>query len=255
MNVFDKIKDGFQKNGSEILTGFGIGSFILSTVWAVKETPEALRRLKERRKKKGKDLTTVEEIKTAAPCYIPAATAAVIGASCVIGGSVMKGKQNAMLATTAATALSGMKEYKDKVVEVVGQKKEQEIRDEIVKDKIEKNPPPAAMVEENPEGVWGTTTFYDVASGRYFKSDLETLRRAANKLNHQLNTGFGLSISLNEWYVEIGLEPIYPTGEAVGWNVDGGLIEIHTIEHRRANGTYVTGVTFKVPPQYEYDKL
>ena len=63
----------------------------------------------------------------------------------------------------------------------------------------------------------GPTPVFDSLSGRFFKSDIETLRAAENRFNSNLlHHMYG---SLNEYYTEIGLEPI-GMGEDVGWNSD-----------------------------------
>lgn len=253
---FVELGKGFKRNGPDILTGFGIGSMIVGTFFAVSATFKAVDEIEEYKEEHHKDeLTVGETVEACGKCYIPTVIATSIGIGCIVAGHVELGRRNAALATACSIAQASLQEYQSKVVETVGEKKESQIREEIVKDKIEKNPPSKDMIIDDPTGVWKQDLCYDVASGRYFHSDLETLRRAVNKLNYTMNNGSETYISLNEWYMEIGLESIYPLGEDAGWSSKQGLIELKTVPKRMDGGYYVTGITFENPPLYGYDEL
>lgn len=87
-----------------------------------------------------------------------------------------------------------MKLYQEKVVETIGEKKEQQIRDEVAKEQVAKNP-----VSKNEVIITGggETLCYDSLSGRYFKSDIEKLRKAVNELNHTMVND--MCASLNDY--------------------------------------------------------
>ena len=239
-----------KKNAPDILIGFGVADLLLGTILAVRATPEAVRRIEEKKKQtKHKKLTTKETIQAAGTCYIPTAITDVIGVGCIIGGAYKKNQRLAALGTAYSLAESTLKDYRDKVIETVGKKKEEMIQSEAVRERIERDYTPGEA-DDIPEGK-GNTLFFDVASGRKFRSDLETLRHAANKLSYQMNNGTCPYISLNEWYMEIGLATI-DLGEEVGWNVKKGIIAIETIPTRMSDGTYITGVSFENPPMYDF---
>ncbi len=61
-------------------------------------------------------------IKTAWPCYIPAAVGA-ISVFCLIGASSTNLRRNAALATAYTLSESTLKEYQEKVVETIGEKR------------------------------------------------------------------------------------------------------------------------------------
>ena len=64
----------------------------------------------------------------------------------------------------------------------------------------------------------------DSISGRYFRSDLDTIRKIMNELNRKML--IDNSISLNEYYSAIGLDNV-KDGDYMGWSVDSGLIELN----------------------------
>lgn len=238
-----------KKNSSEILIGMGITGMIMSTVMAVRATPKALRSIDEQKKKMGADNLTVKETVVAAwTCYIPAAITGTVSAICIIGAGSINAKRRAALATVYALSESALTDYHDKVVETIGEKKEQYIRDEIAKDRVTKNP-----VSNNKIIVTekGNTLCIDAISGRYFKSDIETIRRAENKLNRQMRDE--LFISLNEFYYEIGLDSI-PIGDELGWDIDNGYIDLQFSSQLDANGIPCLVVGYRIAPRYDYRK-
>ena len=135
------VRTAMKKHSPEILTGIGIAGMITTTVMAVKATPKALILLEEKKDELDTDrLEPKDIIKTAWPCYIPAAVVGSISVFCLIGASSTNLRRNAALATAYTLSESTLKEYQEKVVETIGEKKEQSIRDSVSKDKMVKNP-------------------------------------------------------------------------------------------------------------------
>ena len=133
-------KTALKKYSPQILTGIGIAGMIATTITAVKATPKALQLIDEREIKENKRLSTTEVIKTTWKCYVPAAVTGTLSVACLIGASSVSLKRHAALATAYTLSETALKEYQEKAVEVVGEKKEQAIRDAVVKDKLAGNP-------------------------------------------------------------------------------------------------------------------
>lgn len=173
-----------QKHSPEILTGIGIAGMVTTTILAVRATPKALLLIQEAEEVKHQNtdasaLTPVETIKAAWLCYVPAAVTGVLSMTCLIGASSVNLRRNAALATAYTLSESALKEYREKVVETIGEKKEQAVQDAVAKERISKSPVTNQEVIITEKG---NTLCYDVISGRYFKSDIEKLKRAANDL-------------------------------------------------------------------------
>ena len=236
-----------KKHSPEILTGIGIAGMITATVAAVKSTPKALSLIKEKKEEQNTEkLTAVETVKTVWYCYIPSAVSIAVSMLCLIGASSVNARRNAALATAYTLSESALKQYKDKVVETIGEKKEQAIRDSIAKDKIEKNP-----VSRNEVIITksGDMLCYDAISGRYFKSDIDKLKKAENELNKRMLNE--MSISLNDFYYEIGLDGI-GIGDNIGWNINKGFLELQFSSQLTKDGTPCLVVDYSVVPDYEY---
>ena len=219
-NIVRSVKSVLTEHSPEILTGVGIAGMITTTVLAVKATPKALRIIENYREEnefaEDETVRPVDAVKLTWKCYVPAAVTCVASAACLIGASSVNARRNAALATAYKLSETALTEYKEKVVETIGERKEQDIRDAIAKDKIEANPVTQREIIVTGNGA---TLCYDPLSDRYFEGDIEKIRKAVNDLN--LRMFDEMYISLNEFYSEIGLKPI-GVGEDLGWNVNNG---------------------------------
>lgn len=247
-NIVKSVRTSLKKHSPEILTGIGIAGMIGTTVMAVKATPKALTLIAEEETRRGNEhkLTIIEVTKVAWKPYIPAAITGIASIACLIGANSTHLKRNAALATAYTLSETALREYKSKVVETIGEKKEQTIRDAIAKEKIEKNPVTKNEVLLTEKG---TTLCYDAISGRYFKSSMEALRKAENEINSLLLRD--QSISLNDFYYEIGLDDI-KIGQRLGWNVDKGLVDLSFSTQLASDGTPCLVIDFAVAPSYDY---
>ena len=244
------IRISAQKHSPEILTGVGIAGMVVTTVMAVQATPKALILIEEKKEELQEEkLAPVETIKTTWICYIPAAVTGTISIACLIGASSVNMRRRAALVTAYTLSESALKEYQEKVVEAIGEKKEQAIRDSIAKDKVTKNPVSnhEVIITEK-----GNTLCYDTLSGRYFKSDRDKIDKAINELNRRMRDE--MYISLNDFYYEIGLNSI-DLGDLLGWNIDNGYIE-PTFSYQGADdGTPCLAISYLVEPRYDYRGL
>lgn len=243
------IRGAITKHSPEILTGIGIAGMITTTIMAVRATPKALILIEERKEEIDVDkLTPIELIKTTWTCYIPAAITGGLSIICLIGASSVNARRNAALATAYTLSESALKEYQEKVIETIGEKKEQTVRDAIAKDRIDKNPVSSREVIITEKG---NTLCYDAISGRYFKSDIDKLKKAENELNRRMRDE--MYISLNEFYYEIGLNPT-SIGDDLGWNIDHGYIELNFSSQLSDEGTPCLVIDYQVAPRYEYNR-
>lgn len=246
-----------KRKSPEILTGIGIAGMITTTILAVKATPEALRRIERKKQElRKKKLEPKETIQAAGKCYIPAAVTGTVSVACLIGASVENGRRNAALATAASLAESTLREYRGKVVETLGEKKEKTaILDSMDKDEVNKNPPPKEMLEQ-PISEGGTAKILccDALFGRYFYSNIDTLKRSVNEINRRMSVMVEPYVSVNDFYQEVGERPI-EIGDDLGWNVNKGLLEL-SFSSQLYNGTTPCLVfRYLTPPVHDYYEI
>lgn len=246
-NVVKNVKEVATKHSPEILTGIGIAGMVTTTVMAVKATPKALMLIEEKKNEEGLDsLTPIETVKTSWQCYIPSAIVGTVSMCCLIGASSVNLRRNAALATAYTLSESALKGYQEKVVETMGDKKEQAVRDSIAKDTLDKNPVTTREIVITEKG---NTLCYDVMSGRYFKSDIDKLKKAMNELNRNMLDE--MFISLNDFYYEIGLSNT-KLGDDIGWNISKGLIDLRFSSQLTDDGTPCIVMDYSIAPKYDY---
>lgn len=234
------------KYSPEILLGFGIAGMVVTTITAVRVTPKAVRIVEELSKEEKP--TKGEIVKATWKLYLPSLITGVLSTACLIGSNSVNVRRNAALAAAYTLSESALSEYKTKVIETIGDKKEKEIIDSIAQDKVEKNP-----VTKN-EVIFtgkGETLCYDSICGRYFHSDRSKIERVENEINRRLLTED--YISLNDFYYELGLEET-EKGDLLGWNVNDGLIRTTFSSRIADDGTPCLVMLFSVGPKYKYDR-
>ena len=248
------VRLSLSKHSPEILIGIGIAGMLTTTVLAVKATPKALKLIDEKKEELDVEtLTPVETVKATWKCYVPAAVSGVASVACLIGSNTVNAKRNAALATAYKLSETAFSEYREKVVETIGEKKERVVRDKVSEEQIKKNPISNTNVIVTGKG---NTLCFDPLSHRYFYSSIEKLNKAANKLNYEINTDpFDAGRTLNNFYEEIGL-PGTMTGDNLGWTLRTGLIEVYPSAQMVDEGEEHEGepclvLNFSTPPQYD----
>ncbi len=266
--VIKGVTRAVSKRSPEILTGIGIAGMITTTILAVKATPKAMRLIEEEKEKhneetlkearaNGRDccnrideLPPIEVVKVAWKPYVPAIIAGVTSIACLIGANSVHARRNAAIATAYKISETALTEYREKVVETIGEKKEQTVREKVAQKKIEDNP-----IGGNNEVIItnrGNMRCYDCISGRYFDSDIDKIKRVVNDLNYRMMNE--MYISLTDFYMDLGLRPTKGSDD-LGWNLDKGLIEVQFSSHLSDDGTPCIVLDYLVAPRYDYAKL
>lgn len=179
--------------------------------------------------------------------YIPPVAVGVLSVTAIIGANRIGARRAAAVATAYAIVEKAAVEYREKVVEVLGQDKEQKLRDEIQ----------AKRIEDLPERVGtmvilgGKQLCYDSFSDRPFESSMEEIKHGINRANHQLlNEGY---ISLTDYYGHIGVERTKFSDE-VGWDSDN-LIDVHFTSTLMSDGRTALTCDLRRDPVPDYRKF
>ena len=249
LSMFKSVQRVVTKHSPEILTGIGIAGMVSTTVLAVKATPKAIKLKDKAVKEKGEQLTIKETVKTCWKPYVPAAITGISSIGCLIGGSAVSIRRNAALVSAYKLSENALSEYRDKVIETVGETQEKVIRESVAKDNVIKQPP---KDEEFVCTGHGDTKYYDAFCGRPFKSDRNYIERVVNILNRRMRTE--MYISLNEFYRELGLDDV-DIGDYIGWNIDKGYIDLDFGSDLINEETPCVTIHHNVRPEYEFDRL
>lgn len=213
-NILKTLKPVLVKHEPDILMYMGLAGLAGSMVLLVKSTIDAVKSVNNRKVELNKERLPVKEvIKASWKYYIPPVILTAASVPCIIMGNRVSNKRTAALAAAYTISETALQEYQNKTKEIVGEKKEQQIREAAAKETVEKTHKQGSTLVLGS----GDSLFYDEISGRYFKSTWNKVLKAANELN-ALAIGGNDVITLNQWFEEIGLDPI-DIGENRGWSV------------------------------------
>ena len=177
--------------------------------------------------------------------YLPAAASGVLTIACIVFANRIGARRAAAVAAAYSLSEKAFSEYKDKVVEKVTPKKEKEIRDDLAQDRVNRNP-----LSKNQVIITGNgdVMCYDQPTGRYFKSNVESLRRAENDINQQVIGN--MYAPLSDFYNLLKLTST-PYSEEVGWTTEK-LLEIEFSTTLSDDNQPCICINYNVIPIREY---
>ena len=183
----------------------------------------------------------------AAPVFMGGATI-----SCIIGANTIHTRRNIALATAYAMSEEAAKEFKDKVIDTVGERKVNKIENEITQDKLNKHPLPD---EENISYTGlGEQLMFDEWTGRYFRASQQEVEKRVNMLNKQMNID-QRGRTVNDFYELLNMSAV-PVGDDFGWhyNLDCGEadVTVHYYPAFSSNQTPCIGMRINPVILYSY---
>ena len=161
----------------------------------------------------------------------------------------MHTKRNAAIAAAYELSQKALVDYKDAVIETIGEKKEQIVKEKIAENRLKEDPVSKKEVILTGKG---STLCYESLSGRYFESDMESIKHAVNVLNAQMLDD--MYVSLNDFYDLIGLS-YTDMGEKLGWSIDDGLVETSFSAKTTDDGQLCLVLDYSTQPKYNFDRF
>lgn len=207
MNIKDlaaRAENTIQHNSPAILTGAGVGGVLTTAYLAAKAGYRAARRLDAEDER----LPLKDRARIVWKDFIPTAASTGLTISCIVMGARASNKRAAAAYSLLTVSEKAFSEYREKVTEVIGKNKEQKVKDAVVQDRVTNNPPPPVVMGT------GDVLCREGHTGRYFMSNMETLKKAENQINHMMiRRG---EADLDDFYKLIGLETT-SSATSVGW--------------------------------------
>lgn len=190
-------------------------------------------------------LETNHLVKTYWKEFIPPAAIGVATVTAIIAANHIGSRRTAAIAAAFKLSEQLTEEYKERVVKTLGSQKEEKMRAELAGDRMERAGGADAIIFTGPEAI-----FFDELSGRFFKQEMEKVRKAVNDINYKINNYYHASLS--DFYEEIGLDRTSFSDE-VGWNSDK-LLEVTYSATLLKDGRPAIGMTFNTTPISGYDR-
>lgn len=222
IEIVRKLEHVAKVNSPVILTAFGVSGTIATaylTGRAAYESRGVIEQAEMDRSVETLDtdvemryLTTRDKVELVWELYIPAGISCAATVGCIVLATRVGSRRTAALTAAYSLSEKALVEYREKVAEKFGEKKEKSIRDEIAQDRVAKSPPQNTIITGD-----GTVLCYEMFTGRYFNSDMESLRRATNDINAKLMRE--MYATLSDFYYILGL-PYTTYSSDVGWESD-----------------------------------
>lgn len=259
----NKAKFLVNDNSTTILTSVGVAGTVATAYLTGRATFKAAELITdeqldhfndaENRAERGQDSTVKElsrfdKIRLVWKQYIPPFVAGVTTITCIIVANKIASKKIAALALASGISERALQEYKAKVVEKLGRKQDVAIRDEIAQERVLGQPVHSGEVIV--AGA-GEVLCYDMTTGRYFQSTVEEIKKAVNKVNHELNNF--MYTSLSTFYDELGL-PATTYSDMVGWNANQQMDIVFSTVLSSDNRPCIA-IDFDPAPFADYDRL
>lgn len=252
VNVYNGVKGKVEKHSPEILMGVGVVGVIATTVTAcratmklndildecvetrdkiksVQENPNYQDRYSEEDAQKDLTINYVQTGVKIAKLYAPSVALGVLSVGCLLGSHNVMQKRNAALSAAYLTVDKSFKEYKQRVIDRVGEEVEKEIRygikaEEVVETVTDEEGNETTVTETvkmmNPTLYSDYARFFDEASPCWQKDPEYNLMflRAQQQYANDLLRAKG-RLFLNDVYEMLGIEKT-KAGQIVGWVYD-----------------------------------
>lgn len=200
-------------NSPAVLTAVAVVGVVTTAILVAKAAPKAHIDLLNEESERPGDADLTDKILLTYRYYIPAVAVGTATIACIIGANTINTKRSAALASAYGLTELAFKEYREKVVDHIGEAKETKVHDAVMKDVVDRLPESAQILVTD----GGTQLFLDRYTERLFDSDMETVRGAVNDLNEVIFSD--MYASLNDFYRLLGV-PTSTVGEEVGWTTE-----------------------------------
>jgi hypothetical protein len=234
-------------NSPVILTAIGVTGAVTTAYLAARASFKAAEILAEN-EMSNDPLEFREKAELTWTLYLPAVTTGLLTVVCIISANRISSRRAAALAAAYSLMDRTFSEYREKIIEKLGEKKEQAARDEIAQERLDRDP--VGKREIIVTGT-GNVLCYDAYTGRYFTSDMESIRKAQNDINEQIIHDHNASLS--DFYEKIGLATTQ-VSEEVGWNLDK-MLELSFSTGLSDDGRPCITISFEVSPARNFFRL
>jgi hypothetical protein len=178
--------------------------------------------------------------------FVPAVGTGALTVAAILGSNRISASRAAGLAAAYSLSERAFEEYTHKVIEKMGPKQEQALRDELAQELVQRTPRTTEVIIAS-----GNVLCLEALTGRYFRSDMETLRKAANDMNEVLlHNGY---VSLSDFYEKVGL-PETDMSDEVGWH-GIGMIELQFSAAMAENNQPCMVVGYRIKPVRNYHRF
>ncbi|QBZ73594.1 hypothetical protein SEA_ROSAASANTEWAA_30 [Streptomyces phage RosaAsantewaa] len=206
-------------NSPAILTAIGVTGTLTTAYLVGKASFKAAEVLAQEQASRDEEpesqpLELQDKIELTWKLYVPSAGIAALTVLSIVGANHIGSRRAAALASAYQISEKAFAEYKRKVIDKMGEKKEQAVRAEVAQDRVNANPVSQSTLIVT---KGGNTRCLDLWTNRYFTSDVESIRKAQNDINQKIiNENYA---SLTDFWDLLGI-PATTESSEIGWTTD-----------------------------------
>lgn len=219
--VLNRVIKKTKMNSPEIMTALAAGGVIATAYLSAKGAFQASKTLNSENAPAA-DLTITEKAKIVWPEFVPAAVVGGTTIACVIGSHRVHTRRTAAAVAAYSLTERAFAEYKAKVEETLGKNKADKVQAAVVEEQMQTTYP-HSQAKEIIMASGGDSLCCDLTTGRYFESDMQTLKAAANRVNERLLKERWMSVK--EFYHELDVYPNHHI-DNLGWDLETGLMDL-----------------------------
>ena len=261
MELSTKVTDFAKQNEPAILTGMRVAGLFMTALMAYKASPRAHEIIERHQTNVQNGADKKEEtkqlVKEVVPVVLPTVGMAVATSAAIIGAHTVNSKRIAVLSAAYSMSESALKDYQEKMLEVLDEKKVSKIKESISQDKIDKKNIDTTNLNSQDVIITGDgdVLCMDNYSGRLFRSNAQKIGQAVNELSADLQTD--MYVSLNDFYDKLGLASV-PMGDDFGWNIDDlvrGQLDISVTACLTKDKQPCLMILYDVSPREDFRRL
>jgi hypothetical protein len=241
-------------NSPQILTALGVAGTVTTAILTGKASFKAAQILNEVNPDhiavypdEPGEYTVKEKVKLTWKLYLPPVAVGALTVASIITASRIGTRRAAAMAAAYAVSERAFSEYKEQVIKKFGEVKEQNVRDSVRQEQMNKNP----VSDRQIIIAGGNVLCYEPYTDRYFDSDMESIKKAQNDLNYRINNNWYASLS--EFYDLVGLPHTHISDE-LGWKADK-LLDIDFGHALATDGRPCLVINYVVEPIRDYYKV
>lgn len=240
----EPIKNYFNENRSDILFGAGVTSVITAGIIAATSTYKGIIEAGRIKASSHREELTGKEKAKLILKHGTAPVALMSLGVCMLVKSKLDDKNNIAILTNGLLLSEEALRAKDAAIDQQPQKIKDDIRHKEAEVRMNSTNLPSNTPNVGPNP---TTLFFESYTGQYFRSDIESVRRAINDFNRDVqNRDY---CSFNELLFALGLEQC-ELGEKFGWSSEDDPIDIERSSHLRNNVEPAMVISYYPHPHY-----
>lgn len=208
-----------QRNASTILTVASCFGVVATGCLAFKAGERSAYDLADEYEQNG-DISKKAKAKIVVKNAAPVVVVGGLTMASIVSSHVIDIRKMRAMAASYAMLAESADIYRRKVIERIGEHKEDEVRSQIAADEFSKDADRIDIQIVNTQG--GSYLFKDQITKQYFRSDADFVRKMQNRVNEFYKQGENF-VTVSEWYSYLGLEsPGDPVG-MLGWPASCGI--------------------------------